>query len=55
MCASVAISRNPEKTKDTRRIIANIILRISQETRKFLALIDCAAEENFISQRLVIK
>jgi hypothetical protein len=33
----------------------NVILRIPQGTRKFLALIDYAAEKNFISQRLVIK
>jgi hypothetical protein len=49
MCALIVISRNSEKVRDTRRIIINIILRISQETRKFLALIDYAAEKNFIS------
>jgi hypothetical protein len=43
------MGRNLEKVKDIRRMIANIILRISQKTRKFLALINYAAEENFIS------
>jgi hypothetical protein len=49
MCVSVVMGRNSEGIKKTRKIITNIILRIPQETRKFLALIDCATEENFIS------
>jgi hypothetical protein len=55
MCASVAMGRNPEGAKDTRRMTANVVLRTPQGTRTFLALIDCAAEENFISQRLVVE
>jgi hypothetical protein len=55
MCASVAMGRNPEGARDTRRMTANVVLRTPQGTRKFLALIDCAAEENFISQRLVVE
>jgi hypothetical protein len=43
------MGRNLKKAKNTRRITINIILRIPQETRKFLALIDYAAEKNFIS------
>jgi hypothetical protein len=55
MCASMAMGRNLKKIRDTRKMITNIILRIPQKTRKLLALINCAAEENFISQRLVIE
>jgi hypothetical protein len=51
----MAMGRNPEEARDTRRMTANVILRTPQGTRKFLALIDCAAEENFISQRLVVE
>jgi hypothetical protein len=49
MCASMAISRNSKKVRNIRKMTINMILRISQETRKFLALIDYAAEKNFIS------
>jgi hypothetical protein len=49
MCASVIINRNLERIKDIRKIIINMILRIPQKTRKFLALIDYAVEKNFIS------
>jgi hypothetical protein len=55
MCASVTISRNLERAKNTRKITINVILLIPQGTRKFLALIDYTAEKNFISQRLVIE
>jgi hypothetical protein len=55
MCALVTINRNLKKAKNIRKMIANIILRIPQKTRKFFALIDCAAEKNFISQRLIVE
>jgi hypothetical protein len=49
MYALITINWNLERIKDTRKMTVNIILRIPQETRKFLALIDYAAEKNFIS------
>jgi hypothetical protein len=49
MCVLVAMGRNLKKVKNTRKMIINMVLRIPQETRKFLALINYTAEKNFIS------
>ena len=55
MCASVATGRNPEGAKNTSRLTTRVILRTAQGNRTFLALIDCGANENFISQRVVVE
>ena len=52
----MALGRNPEGAKKSKRsLVTKVVVRLPQGNRKFTALIDCGAEENFISQRLVVE
>jgi hypothetical protein len=49
------LERTPKKTRQSKSIIVNTVLRLPQKNRKNSALLNIGAENNFISQRLTIK
>jgi hypothetical protein len=48
MLVSVVLERIPKKIRQTRRIMMNTVLRLSQRNRKISALFNIGTKDNFI-------
>jgi hypothetical protein len=51
----VALGRTPKEIRQTRKIIVNTILRLSQRNRRISVLLDIDVKDNFIFQRLAVE
>lgn len=51
----MALGKDPKEAKPTQRLVAEVALRVPRGTRMVTALIDTGAQENFLSQHLVVE
>ena len=51
----MALGKDPKEAKPTQRLVAEVALLVPRGTRMVTALIDTGAQENFLSQHLVVE
>jgi hypothetical protein len=55
MLISVILERIPKRARQTKKIIIDTILRLSQKNRKISVLLNTDIKDNFIFQRLTVE
>ena len=55
MIAAVALGKDPRKATQTQSLVTEVTLRLSHGNRVVTALVDCGAQENFLSQKIVVE